>query len=301
LSIGNNRERRTEAFFAWNSSSGVTSVSVIIASTLLLAGTGFVLINQTSVGIITTAFAQQEGNTTTSAGTTTMTNDTDTTTTTAPLSRLELSAQPIWDEQVRTTNIIPINETHSVAEFEGNGTMRALDTGETINMTNNGTAIGSLLPGSNDTVSSYGREHVFSVDDGDTSAITFFEIVQYNPATFEGKGLAMGVFDRNATGSLAPFNGMLVVGTHEEDPSTQATTIRLWEWENRIPLPPVTTTTITATMEESPSSLMNTTATTMTNASSTSDTNATTAAIEEEQQQPQQQQTTPTIPAPLRE
>lgn len=230
-----------------------------------------------------------------------MTNDTDTTTTTtttttARLSRLELSAQPIWDEQVRTTNIIPINETHTVAEFEGNGTMRVPDTGETINMTNNGTAIGSLLPGSNDTVSSYGREHVFSVDDGDTSAITFFEIVQYNPATFEGKGLAMGVFDRNATGSLAPFNGMLVVGTHEEDPSTQATTIRLWEWENRIPLPPVTTT-----MEESPSSLMNTTATTMTNASSTSDTNATTAAIEEEQQQPQQQQTTPTIPAPLLE
>ena len=78
--------------------------------------------------------------------------------------------------------------------------------------------------------------------------------------------------------SLAPFNGMLVVGTHEEDPSTQATTIRLWEWENRLPLPPVTTS-----MEESPSSLMN----------------ATTATIEEEQQS--QQQTTPTIPAPLLE
>jgi len=26
------------------------------------------------------------------------------------------------------------------------------------------------------------------------------------------------VFDRNATGSLAPFNGMMVIGTHEEDP-----------------------------------------------------------------------------------
>lgn len=39
----------------------------------------------------------------------------------------------------------------------------------------------------------------------------------------------MAVFDRNATGSLAPFNGILVIGTHEGDPSTQATTIRLWE------------------------------------------------------------------------
>jgi hypothetical protein len=297
MSIGNNNiERRTDAFFAWGSSnSGVIRASIIIASMLLLIGSSIVLISQTSVA--TTTFDQQEGNTTTTtSGTTTMTNDTNaTTTTTAALSGIELSSQPIWDEQVKTTNIIPINETHSIAEFEGNGTMTVPDTGEIINMTNNGTAIGSLLPGSNDTVSSYGREHVFSVDDGDTSAITFFEIVQYDPATFEGKGLAMAVFDRNATGSLAPFNGMLVVGTHEEDPSIQATTIRLWEWENRLPLPPVTTS-----MEESPSSLMNATTATMTNAS-TSDTNTTTtaAAIEEEQQS--QQQTTPTIPAPLLE
>jgi hypothetical protein len=89
---------------------------------------------------------------------------------------------------------------------------------------------------------------------------------------------------------------MLVIRTHEEDPGTQATTIRLWEWENRLPLPPVTTT-----MEESPSDLMNTA--TMTNAC-TSATNATTTGVEEEHQQQQQQQqlqTTPTIPAPLLE
>jgi hypothetical protein len=87
---------------------------------------------------------------------------------------------------------------------------------------------------------------------------------------------------------------MLVIRTHEEDPGTQATTIRLWEWENRLPLPPVTT------MEESPSDLMNTA--TMTNAC-TSATNATTTGVEEEHQQQQQQQlqTTPTIPAPLLE
>lgn len=67
-----------------------------------------------------------------------------------------------------------------------------------------------------------------------TPAITFFEIVQYNPITFEGKGLVIAVFHRNATGSLAPFNGMLVVGTHEEDPNTQTVTIRLWEWQGGI-------------------------------------------------------------------
>ena len=57
------------------------------------------------------------------------------------------------------------------------------------------------------------------------------------------------MFDNNATGSLAPFNGMMVVGTHEEDPSTQTATIRLWEWEAGISLSPLLTT-----MEESPAS-----------------------------------------------
>jgi hypothetical protein len=156
---------------------------------------------------------------------------------TAPSSALELSAQPVWDEQATSTSVTPINETHRVATFIGNGTMTVPDTGETINMTNNGTAFISFVPGYAETVSAYGREYVFSEDDNDTTAITFNEIIRYDPATFEGSGLVIAVFDNNATGSLAPFNGMMVVGTHEEDPSTQAATIRLWEWESGIPIP----------------------------------------------------------------
>ena len=173
------------------------------------------------------------------ATTTTATTDTTATTSPSPLpsSGLELSAQPVWDERVWTTSITPINQTHNMAAFEGNGTMIVPGTGEIINMTNNGTAIGSIVPQANNTVISYGRENVFSVEDGDTSAITFFEIVKYDPMTFQGRGLVTAVFDRNATGSLAPFNGMLVVGTHEEDPSTQTVTIRLWEVETGLPIP----------------------------------------------------------------
>ena len=256
MSIGSNRERRKEAFFAWsNSDRGVTIASIIVAL-MLLAG-GFVLINPTPM-IATTAFAQEEENNAAAAataGATTTTNDTTTATTSTP-SGLELSSQPIWDEQATSTSVTPINETHRVAIFIGNGTMTVPDTGETINMTNNGTAFISFVPGYADTVSAYGREYVFSEDDNDTTAITFNEIIRYDPATFEGKGLVIAVFDNNATGSLAPFNGMTVVGTHEEDPSTQAATIRLWEWQGGIPLPPVTTA-----MEESPPSLMNTTTT----------------------------------------
>jgi hypothetical protein len=96
------------------------------------------------------------------------------------------------------------------------------------------------------------------------------------------------VFDRNATGSLAPFNGMMVVGTHEEDPNAAAATITLWEWQSGIPLP--TTNIATTTTEEPP--LMNTTTAKTTNAT-TADTNATTtttAAIEEAEGEGEQQQ-----------
>ena len=180
--------------------------------------------------------------------------------TATPSLGLVFSAQPIWDETVRTTAIIPINQTHSMATFEGNGTMRVPDTGEIINMTNNGTAFGSIVPQANNTVISYGRENVFSVDDGDDSAITFFEIIQYDPMTFQGKGIVGAVFDNNATGSLAPFNGMMVVGTHEESPATQEVIIRLWEWESGIPSP--TGIAATATAEVPPQMNATTTMTT---------------------------------------
>jgi hypothetical protein len=188
-----------------------------------------------------------------------------------------LSPQPVWEEVATNTGVSPINQTHSIATFIGNGTLTVPDTGETIPMTNNGTAVISPLTESAETVSAYGKENVFS-EDGDTSAITFYEIVRYNPTTFEGKGITIAVFDANATGSLAPFNGMMIVGTHEEDSNTRAATFNLWEWESGIPLPSLHTT-----MEESPPSQMNTTI--MTNATTTSDGSAITATDGEQQQQ----------------
>jgi hypothetical protein len=133
------------------------------------------------------------------------------------------------------------------------------------------------VPQANDTVISYGRENVFSVDDGDTSAITFLEIIQYDPTTFQGKGIVGAVFDNNATGSLAPFNGMMVVGTHEESPATPQVIIRLWEWESGMPLP--TGNNNTTAIEQSPSS----SSSSLMNATTTSGTNATTAATTEDE------------------
>ncbi len=247
---------------------------------------------------LATIFILMSGGATTPVAATTTTSNI-TTTTTAPSPGLELSAQPIWDEQATTTGRTQINETHSIVSFIGNGTMTVPDSDQTVNMTNNGSGLVSPVPGYNETVSAYGREHVFSEDDNDTTAITFYEIIRYDPTTFEGKGLVVAVFDRNATGSLAPFNGMMVVGTHEEDPSAQAATITLWEWQSGIPLPTGTTPAATNTIEETSPSPMNTTTTT--NATTTAiDTNAT-AGEEEGGGQQQQQQTTTTIRAPLLE
>ena len=80
----------------------------------------------------------------------------------------------------------------------------------------------------------YGRENVFA-EDGDTTAITYYEIAKYDPTTFRGNGIIIGVFDSNATGSLAPFNGMIVTGIHDDNPGDpEGATIKLWEWEGGI-------------------------------------------------------------------
>jgi hypothetical protein len=100
-----------------------------------------------------------------------------------------------------------INKKHSIVPFIGNGTLTVPDTGQTINMTNNGSGLVSPVAGYVGTVSAYGKENVFSSEDGDSTAITFHEIIRYDPTTPQGKGFVVAVFDANATGSLAPFNG----------------------------------------------------------------------------------------------
>jgi hypothetical protein len=227
-------------------SNNTTTIFAIPAILLLLLLSSF-----SSLPPSVTTMAQQQQMITTTSDTTTTTSAA--TITFSPSSvGIELSSQLVWEELATNTGLTPINQTHSIATFIGNGTLTVPDTGETIPMTNNGTAFISPLTESGETVSAYGKENVFS-EDGDTSAITFYEIVRYNPTTLEGKGLTIAVFD--ATGSLAPFNGMFIVGTHEEDPSIHGATFTLWEWESGIPLPTMNTTT----MEESPPSPMNTT------------------------------------------
>lgn len=143
-------------------------------------------------------------------------------------SGLEFSSKPIWEEKLINTGETPINDTHAIVSFIGNGTITVPGTGRIVNMTNYGTAIVSPIVGSPGTINTHGKESVFS-EVGDITAIIFYEILQIDPVLH---GIGLAVFDSNATGTLAPFNGMIVVGTHEENPNTQEAVITLWEWQS---------------------------------------------------------------------
>ena len=56
------------------------------------------------------------------------TGNTTTTTTSSSSLGLEFPRQPVWDEVIRITGLTPINETHSILTFVGNGTMTVPDT-----------------------------------------------------------------------------------------------------------------------------------------------------------------------------
>jgi hypothetical protein len=160
--------------------------------------------------VTTTSLAQEENDTTVSSFV------------------LDFSPRPIVDEVVINTGETPINETHTIVTFVGNGTMTVPDTGKTFNQTNHGYAIISPLTGSPGTLSSYGKETVLS-DNGDTTSFTFYEIIQSDTTNPQGKGIMIAVYDRNGTGLLVPFNGMIAMGTHKEPLNPEAF-LTLWEW-----------------------------------------------------------------------
>jgi hypothetical protein len=186
---------------------------------MLLAG-GFVLISPTSM----IAALAQEGHNTTLAATT---GNNSTTTATSVL-EIELSPQPIYQEQARTLSETPINQIHMSITFSGNGTLTLPNnTSETINTTSNGSALISFT-----TQSAQGTETIMT-EDGETATATFYEIVKFNPVTPGAKGIVIAMLHTNPTGSLAPLNGMIVAGIDEIQPNGESLTT-FWGWESGI-------------------------------------------------------------------
>ncbi|MDQ3887996.1 MAG: hypothetical protein M3251_01850 [Thermoproteota archaeon] len=150
-------------------------------------------------------------------------------TTNTSSSGIELSSQPVYQEQARTVSQTPINQTHITTTFSGTGilTIPNNDT-EAINTTSNGSTFFSFV-----TQSAQGKETIRTEDGSETATATFYEIVQFNPVTRENKGIVIAVVHTNSTGILAPLNGIIVAGIDNIQPNGDIL-LTFWEWESGI-------------------------------------------------------------------
>jgi hypothetical protein len=172
-----------------------------------------------------TAAAVPATTTTTTTTTTIGSNTTDTTS-----SGIELSQQPILQERTRAATETPINYAHVSITYTGNGTLTLPNNNNiaTIaNFTINGSALVSIV-----TQSAQGTETI-RTGDGETATITFYEIVKFNPATREAKGIIIAEVNTNPTGTLGSLNGMILAGI-DDIQSNGESRVTLWEWESRI-------------------------------------------------------------------
>ena len=143
-------------------------------------------------------------------------------------SGIELSQQPVLQERTTTVSQTPINYAHMSITFTGNVTLTLPNNIDTIvNFTSNGSALISFVA-----QSVQGTETI-RTENGETATITFHEIVKFNPATSEGKGIITAEVNTNPTGTLASLNGMILAGI-DDIQSNSESNVTLWEWESRI-------------------------------------------------------------------
>lgn len=195
----------------------MTIISVL-AIVIILASTSIV----TPAAATSTTTIAAEGNTNTASS--------------VLSSAIKLSSQPIYQERSPPGTEAPINETHGMLTFSGNGTLTLPNSTQTINTTSKGTAVISFA-----TFSGYGKETITAAN-GERATVTLYEIVQFNnPAAAPeggGKGIITAIFQTNSTGELAPLNGMIVAGIDDMTPDGESHTT-LWRWESGIPLSPL--------------------------------------------------------------
>lgn len=164
----------------------------------------------------------------TAAAPTTRTTIIGNSTTDTASSGIELSQQPVLQERTTTVSQTPINYAHMSITFTGNGTLTLPNNIDTIvNFTSNGSALISFVA-----QSVQGTETI-RTENGETATITFYEIVKFNPATSEGKGIITAEVNTNPTGTLASLNGMILAGI-DDIQSNSESNVTLWEWESRI-------------------------------------------------------------------
>jgi guanyl-specific ribonuclease Sa len=169
-----------------------------------------------------------------------MTTAPTTATATTTASEIELSSEPVYQEEQTSVSETPINETHIHADVSGNGTINLPNSPETINNINNGSYLISTKDGS-----IFGKE-VWSTEDGTENVTTTFYALTRSgiqqQETVNPVGIVIAVVQTNSTGKLAPLDGMILAGQVEVRPD-ESRLVTLWEWESRTPLQAGSTTT----------------------------------------------------------
>jgi hypothetical protein len=187
---------------------------------LIVAATPFTAVEAQTAAATSAAVSTEPTTSTTTIGN----NTTDTTS-----SGIDLSQQPVLQEQTRTASETQINYAHVSITYTGNGTLNLTNNNiaTVANFTSNGSALVSFL-----TQSAQGTETI-RTGNGETATITFYEIVKFNPATREAKGIIIAEVQAGPTGTLASLNGMILAGTDDIHLNGESS-VTLWEWESGI-------------------------------------------------------------------
>jgi len=176
-----------------------------------------------------TAIIAQEAAAVPTNSTTTTTRTIGNNTTGTASSGIELSQRLVLQERVRTESETAIDYAHTSITYSGNGTL-TLPINNIVtmaNFTSKGSALISFV-----TQSAQGTETI-RTEDGETATFTFYEIVEFNPATTDGKGIIIANVHTNPTGALASLNGITLAGI-DDILSNGQSNVTLWEWESRI-------------------------------------------------------------------
>lgn len=128
-----------------NNSNRLTATTTISVLTLAII---IMMVAPTSID---TQVAAQQATTTTAAGGNTTTASSSTSPSGIDLS----SSQPVYQERSPPGGLTPINETHGILTFSGNGTITLPNSTQAINTTSNGTGIISFA-----TTSGYAKETI---------------------------------------------------------------------------------------------------------------------------------------------
>lgn len=191
---------------------------------LIVAATPFTAVEAQTAAAAAAATSSAVSTESTTSTTTIGNNTTDTTS-----SGIDLSQQPVLQEQTRTASETQINYAHVSITYTGNGTLDLTNNNiaTVANFTSNGSALVSFL-----TQSAQGTETI-RTGNGETATITFYEIVKFNPATREAKGIIIAEVQAGPTGTLASLNGMILAGTDDIHLNGESS-VTLWEWESGI-------------------------------------------------------------------